>query len=296
MQSMSAPELPSVPPPLVSPLVDVAELAADLVGVTVLDVRYRMGGPPGAAAFAAGHVPGAAYVDLDRDLAGPPGPRGRHPLPDVAAFEAAMRAAGVGDDRPVVVYDDWEGRAAARCWWLLRWAGHPDVRVLDGGWAAWTAAGEEVSGEDVRPEPGDFTARPGSLPVLEPGDVLAVAEHGLLLDARDPARFRGEVEPVDPVAGHVPGAVNVPTGANLGPDGRFLPADRLREVYAGAAGAAGREVGAGPVGVYCGSGVTAAHDLLALAVAGLDGALYPGSWSEWVADPHAPDRPVATGS
>ncbi|MCW2868467.1 MAG: sulfurtransferase, partial [Marmoricola sp.] len=122
---MSASESPSGPPPPVHPLVDVAELAADLVGVTVLDVRYRMGGPPGAPAFAAGHVPGAAYVDLDRDLAGPPGARGRHPLPDVAVFEAAMRAAGVSDDRPVVVYDDWQGRAAARCWWLLRWAGHP---------------------------------------------------------------------------------------------------------------------------------------------------------------------------
>ncbi|GAB3666276.1 sulfurtransferase [Nocardioides korecus] len=273
--------------PVPSPLIGVAELAADLVGTTVLDVRYRMGGPPGARQFAAGHVPGAAYVDLDRDLAAPPGARGRHPLPDVASFEAAMRAAGVSDDRPVVVYDDWQGRAAARCWWLLRWAGHTDVRVLDGGWGAWTGAGEEVSGEDVRPEPGDFTARPGSLPVLAPEDVLGVAEGGLLLDARDPARFRGETEPVDPVAGHVPGAVNVPTGANLAPDGRFLPADRLREVYADAAGRPGHTVG-----VYCGSGVTATHDLLALAAAGLDGVLYPGSWSEWVADP---DRPVATG-
>lgn len=282
--------IPSPQPPGSSgPLVDVAELAADLVGVTVLDVRYRMGGPPGEREFAAGHVPGAAYVDLDRDLAAPPGGRGRHPLPDVATFEAAMRAAGVSDDRPVVVYDDWQGRAAARCWWLLRWAGHPDVRVLDGGWTAWTQAGEEVSGEDVRPEPGDFTARPGSLPVLAPEDVLGVAGSGVLVDARDPARFRGETEPVDPVAGHVPGAVNVPTGANLGEDGRFLPADRLREVYAAAAEVADRP---GAVGVYCGSGVTATHDLLALAVAGLDGVLYPGSWSEWVADP---DRPVATG-
>ena len=272
--------------PLDGPLVDVAQLAADLVGTTVLDVRYRMGGPPGAAEFAAGHVPGAAYVDLDRDLAGTPGERGRHPLPDVAAFEAAMRAAGVSDDRPVVVYDDWQGRAAARCWWLLRWAGHPDVRVLDGGWAAWVAAGEEVSGEDVRPEPGDFTARPGALPVLGPDDVLGVARDGVLLDARDPARYRGETEPVDPVAGHVPGALNAPTGDNLGPDGRFLPPERLREVHAVAVGAPG------PVGVYCGSGVTATHDLLALAVAGVDAALYPGSWSEWVADP---SRPVATG-
>ena len=244
-----------------------------------------MGGPPGAEEYAAGHVPGAAYVDLDRDLAAPPGPRGRHPLPEVGDFEEAMRAAGVRRDRPVVVYDDWQGRAAARCWWLLRWVGHPDVRVLDGGWSAWVAAGGKRTDGPWSGERGDLVAEPGAMPVLGVDDVLAFAERGVLVDARNGDRFRGEVEPVDPVAGHVPGAVNVPTGENLTDDGRFRPAAELREVYAAAQG---HEVAA-----YCGSGVTAAHDILAMAVAGIDAALYPGSWSEWVADP---DRPVATGA
>ncbi len=268
------------------PLIDVEELASLLASgrCAVLDVRYRTGGPPGDQEFARGHVPGASYVDLDSALAGPPGVRGRHPLPDVAVFEEAMRAAGVRDDLPVVVYDDWGGRAAARCWWLLRWAGHRDVRVLDGGWSAWVAAGHERSDVQKSPQDGDFTARPGLLPVLEVSEVLDLAERGVLVDARAPERFRGDVEPIDPVAGHIPGAVNVPTSANLRENGRFRSADELREVYAMTRE---REVAA-----YCGSGVTAAHDVLAMAVAGIDAALYPGSWSEWVADP---DRPVATG-
>lgn len=272
------------------PLIDAAGLASLVAGdgCTVLDVRYRMGGPPGAAEFARGHVPGAAYVDLDTALAAAPGAAGRHPLPDPAVFEEAMRAAGVPDDRPVVVYDDWAGRAAARCWWLLRWAGHPDVQVLDGGWSAWVEAGhepsDERSDEQGSAQRGDFTVRPGLLPVLGVTEVLAFAERGVLVDARDPARFRGEVEPVDPVAGHIPGAVNVPTGANLTDTGRFRSPEALRTVYDVAAGR--------PVAVYCGSGVTATHDILAMAVAGIDATLYPGSWSEWVADPA---RPVATG-
>jgi len=250
----------------------------------VLDVRYQMGGPSGPDEYAAGHVPGAAYVDLDTALAAAPGTRGRHPLPEVAVFEEAMRAAGVRDDLPVVVYDDWAGRAAARCWWLLRWAGHRDVRVLDGGWSSWVDGGHPVSTEPVAPPLGDFTARPGQLPVLEADDVLEFAAAHVLVDARAPERFRGEVEPVDPVAGHIPGAVNVPTGANLRDDGRFRSAAELAEVYAAA-----REQ---ETAAYCGSGVTAVHDILAMAVAGIDATLYPGSWSEWVADP---GRPVATG-
>jgi thiosulfate/3-mercaptopyruvate sulfurtransferase len=183
-----------------------------------------------------------------------------------------------------VVYVDWAGRAAARCWWLLRWAGHEDVRVLDGGWSAWLAGGHPSSTDQVASPRGDFTARPGQLPVLGPDDVLEFARDHLLVDARAPERFRGEVEPVDPVAGHIPGAVNVPTGANLAEDGRFRTAEELAEVYAVATG---RQVAA-----YCGSGVTAAHDVLAMAVVGIDAALYPGSWSEWVADSA---RPVTTG-
>ena len=268
------------------PLIDADELAALVLagGCTVLDVRYRLGGPAGAEEYARGHVPNAAYVDLDAALASGPGPAGRHPLPDVGVFERAMRAAGVRDNLPVVVYDDWAGRAAARCWWLLRWAGHQDVRVLDGGWSAWVAAGNEQSARPGSPAAGTFTARPGRLPVLAADDVLELAERGVLIDARNPERFRGEEEPIDPVAGHIPRAMNVPTGENLTEDGRFRPPEELRALYSAAVG---REVA-----VYCGSGVTAAHDLLAMAVAGIDATLYPGSWSEWVADP---DRPIATG-
>jgi thiosulfate/3-mercaptopyruvate sulfurtransferase len=267
-------------------LIDVDGLAALVAtgACTVLDVRYRMGGPPGAEEYAAGHIPHAAYVDLDTALASAPGVGGRHPLPDPAVFEEAMRAAGVRNDLPVVVYDDWAGRAAARCWWLLRWAGHEDVRVLDGGWSSWVAAGERQSDDQFTPTRGDFTARPGQLVVLGADDVLDVAEHGVLVDARDPERFRGEVETVDPVAGHIPGAVNVPTGENLTEDGRFRSPAALRQIYAMAEGQ--------PVAAYCGSGVTATHDILAMAVAGIDATLYPGSWSEWVADA---ERPVATG-
>ena len=270
-----------------NPLVPAAELAGLLDSVTVLDVRYRMGGPGGLEEYAAGHVPGAAYVDLDSALADPPGSRGRHPLPDVAVFEEAMREAGVSDDRPVVVYDDWAGRAAARCWWLLRHHGHGDVRVLDGGWAVWTRAGGAVETGTAAVACGSFTARPGGLPVIEADEVLAFAETHTLVDARAPERYRGEVEPVDPVAGHVPGAVNVPTEQNVREDGTFRDPDALRRTY----GAVVRD-GNGRVAAYCGSGVTAAHDVLALAIAGIDAALYPGSWSEWVADP---GRPVATG-
>ena len=268
--------------PRSSPLISAAELRAALGGVTVLDVRYRTGGPGGPAEFEAGHVPGASYVDLDADLAAPPGPGGRHPLPATPAFEAAMRRAGVRDDRPVVVYDDWGARAAGRAWWLLRFHGHRDVRVLDGAWPAWLTAGGEVETGPVAAEPGDFTARPGQLPVVDVEDVTDVT---VLVDARDPERFRGETEPVDPVAGHIPGAVNVPTTTNLRVDGTFRSADQLRALYA-AAGVTGDD----DVAAYCGSGVTATHDVLALELAGIRAALYPGSWSEWVADPR---RPVA---
>jgi thiosulfate/3-mercaptopyruvate sulfurtransferase len=193
----------------------------------------------------------------------------------------------VRQDRPVVVMDGGPSVAAARCWWLLRHHGHDDARVLDGGLAAWLAAGGPVTTETAPAAPGDIVAGAGRLPVVDAATAGALARSGVLLDARAPARYRGEVEPVDPVAGHIPGARNLPTASVTAPDGRLLPADRLRAVLADA----GVTVGV-PVGASCGSGVTAAHTLLALEVAGIPAALYPGSFSEWLRDPA---RSVATG-
>lgn len=268
-------------------LISADELAAAPVRPVLLDVRYRMGGPPGHGEYAKGHIPGARYVDLDAELAAPPGAAGRHPLPDADAFGAAMRRAGVGADTEVVVYDDWNGWGPARAWWLLRWAGHRRVRVLDGGLAAWRAAGWPLSTEEPPPGEGDFVPSPGGMPVVDAEGAAELARRGLLLDARAGERYRGEVEPVDPVAGHIPGAVSAPTTANAAPDGTYLPAADLAARFAALGAAPATEVG-----VYCGSGVSAAHQILALAEAGVTAALYPGSWSEWVADP---SRPVATG-
>ncbi|MFJ8163960.1 sulfurtransferase [Streptomyces sp. NPDC096136] len=262
------------------------ELAAPRPPV-LLDVRWQLGGPDQRPAYEAGHLPGAVYVDLDRELAGPPGSGGRHPLPDPEAFGAVMRRAGVRADEPVVVYDGGQGWAAARAWWLLRWTGHPNVRVLDGGLAAWTAAGGPVTADAPTPTEGDFKPNPGLFGLLEADDAAALARTGLLLDARAGERYRGEVEPIDPVGGHIPGAVSAPTTENTGPDGLFLPAEALGARFA--------ELGAVPgteVGVYCGSGVSGAHEVLALEVAGIPAALYAGSWSHWSSDPQ---RPVATG-
>jgi len=280
-------------------LITADELASALSGApdgvpSVLDVRWRLGGPPGVDIYVAGHVPEAVFVDLDRDLAGPPGPGGRHPMPAAAAFEAAMRRAGVSAGRPVVVYDDADSTAAARAWWLLRYFGHPSVRVLDGGFRAWTAQGEPVSaGPPLLVAPGDFTASPGHLALLDADGAAVMASTGLLLDARAGERYRGETEHVDPVAGHIPGAVSAPTADNVHPDGTFLAAADLTARFT-ALGAAPPPAPRGPapaVGVYCGSGVTAAHEVLALAIAGISAALYVGSWSDWITDPA---RPVAT--
>jgi thiosulfate/3-mercaptopyruvate sulfurtransferase len=262
------------------------ELAHDPPPV-LLDVRWRLGGPPGIDSYRQGHLPGAVFADLDQDLAGPPGPAGRHPLPDPAAFQAAMRAAGVSRDRAVVVYDDGDAMSAARGWWTLRYFGHPDVRVLDGGYRAWAGAGLPVSTTVPVPVPGDFTADPGHMPVLDAAGARAVAGTGLLLDARAGERYRGETEPVDPVAGHIPGAVSAPTAGNVNPDGTFKDPAELAARFARFGAVSGASVGA-----YCGSGVTAAHEVLALALAGVPAALYVGSWSNWITDPA---RPVATG-
>jgi thiosulfate/3-mercaptopyruvate sulfurtransferase len=275
-----------------SPLISIEELESALHGrrpPLLLDVRWSLAGPPGLAGYGAGHLPQARFVDLDRDLAASPtAGRGRHPLPVAAAFEAAMRRAGVTAEGSVVVYDAGGGLSAARAWWLLRYFGHPDVRLLDGGYAAWIAAGLPSSTAEPEPAAGDFTAVPGGMPVLDAAAAAQTAREAVLLDARAAERYRGEVEPVDPVAGHIPGSRSVPTAENVEADGRFLAPATLRERFA----AAGVEPGA-PVGAYCGSGVTAAHEILALEVAGIPAALYPGSWSEWVSDPA---RPVATGA
>lgn len=277
--------------PLREPLLTVDELGTMVRrgGVTLLDVRYVLGGSAGRAAYEAGHVPGASYVDMDAELADPPGDgrRGRHPLPDADRFAAAMRAHGVRAGAPVVVYDAGDGTSAARAWWLLTYHGHRDVRLLDGGLAAWEAAGMPVSTETPAPEPGDFAADPGHLPVVDADGAARVGRDGVLLDARVTPRYLGEAEPVDPVAGHIPGAVSAPTFDNVDAAGRWRPAEVLADRFVDLGAVPGHEVA-----VYCGSGVTAAHEVLALRRVGVDAALYPGSWSEWVSDP---SRPVATG-
>src|SRR5882757_2300255 len=229
------------------PLISAAELADALDGngtaPVLLDVRYRLGGPPGHGEYAEGHVPGARYVDLDAELAAPPGPRGRHPLPDPEVFAAAMRRAGVGADRDVVVYDAWNGWAAARAWWLLRWAGHERVRVLDGGLAAWTDGDRPLSKDEPPAGDGDFTVRPGALPLLDADGAAELARRGLLLDARAAEHFRGDTEPIDRVGGHIPGAVNAPTTDNVAPDGRFHPAADLATRFTALGATPGTEVG-----------------------------------------------------
>ncbi|HEX6935469.1 MAG TPA: sulfurtransferase [Actinomycetes bacterium] len=279
---------------MTGPLVEVAELAEALGSddpPVLLDVRWRLAGPPGIEVYRAGHLPGAHYADLDADLAAPPaeGVRGgRHPLPDPAVAEAAFRRLGVRTDRAVVVYDDAAGTVAARAWWLLRYLGHDDVRLLDGGYPAWTAAGHPVeTGDAMAPVPGDFEAQPGGLPVVDADAAARLARDGVLLDVRTGERYRGEAEPIDPVAGHVPGAVSAPAAGSTDGTGRFLPSPALRERFAGLGVREGAAVAA-----YCGSGVTAAQTVLALEVAGLPAALYVGSWSDWVSDPN---RPVAVG-
>jgi thiosulfate/3-mercaptopyruvate sulfurtransferase len=263
-----------------SVLVDAAGIPRD---ARLLDVRWELGGPHGRPDYLAGHIPGAVFVDLAAELAGVG--QGRHPLPALEDLQAAARRWGIRDGETVVVYDGGSGMAVARAWWTLRWGGIEDVRILDGGLPAWQ--GELETGE-VAPPPGDVVLTGGGMPVLDADAAATLAERGVLLDARAPERFRGELEPIDPVAGHIPGARNAPAADNLDERGRYLPREALRERYV-ALGVSGDA----PVGAYCGSGVSAAQDIVALELAGVrDVALYPGSWSAWCADPA---RPVATG-
>jgi thiosulfate/3-mercaptopyruvate sulfurtransferase len=277
------------------PLISTSDLAAALATSDppiLLDVRWRLGGPPGRLDYQRGHLPGAVFVDLDTDLSGEPGAGGRHPLPDPADLQEVLRGSGVRTGHPVVAYDAGDGSSAARAWWLLRWAGHRQAAVLDGGYAAWTAEGRPTSDAPVTPDRGDVEVRPGAMPVLDAVGAARLAREGLLLDARAPERYRGETEPVDPRAGHVPGAVNAPFGRHVGANGRWRPAGELAEHFAGLGARADR-----PVAAYCGSGVTASSVVLALEVAGVTSAerpaaLYAGSWSHWCTDP---SRPVASG-
>jgi thiosulfate/3-mercaptopyruvate sulfurtransferase len=273
----------------VSVLVSAADLLADGGRVVLLDVRWALGDDRGREKYLAGHLPGAVFVDLETELADPPSPEaGRHPLPSLQRLQSAAQRWGIRNGDVVVAYDATGGLAAARAWWLLRWGGLPEVRLLDGGVDAWVRAGGELESGDVLPEPGDVTLTGGGMPVLSIDQAAALpASGGVLLDARAAERYRAEIEPIDPRAGHVPGAVSAPTTANLAADGTFLRMTELVDRFV--------TLGVGPrttVGVYCGSGVNAAHEVAALAAAGIDAALWPGSWSQWSADPA---RPVATG-
>jgi thiosulfate/3-mercaptopyruvate sulfurtransferase len=283
----------------VDPRAQVLITAAELAGliragdpISLLDVRWRLDEPDGYAAYLQGHLPGAVYVSLEEELsdhtiAG----RGRHPLPSGPSLEAAARRWGIRQDGLVVVYDDWNRAGSARAWWVLTAAGLANVRILDGGLSAWRSTGGSLETGPVIPQPGNVAVLhddlyAGSRPTLTAQQ--SRARSVTLLDARTPERFRGDVEPVDPVAGHIPGAKNVPSTAVLADDGTFLCDGAIAELLAdhGIDRAAG-------VGAYCGSGVSATVTVVALAAIGCDAALFPGSWSEWSSDPN---RPVGRGS
>jgi thiosulfate/3-mercaptopyruvate sulfurtransferase len=268
-------------------LITVDELAdqLDAPNLVVCDVRFYLADhAQGRREYDAGHVPGARFVDLHTQLAGGPG-GGRHPLPPVTEFTAVLGQLGIGPGSSVVVYDGAGGATASRLWWMLRSIGHGRVAVLDGGYPAWVAAGHPVSTEQPEPGTGSYPATAGYTGVVDADSVAQSLEFGgTVVDARAPERFRGEHEPIDPQPGHIPGAVNRFHGANVGPDGHMLPVAELAERFAG--------IGSNAI-VYCGSGVTACHTLLAMSLVGLTGGrLYPGSWSEWSSDPA---RPIATG-
>jgi thiosulfate/3-mercaptopyruvate sulfurtransferase len=259
--------------------------------VTILDVRWRVDQPDGRAAYLQGHLPGAVYVSLedelsDHTIAG----RGRHPLPSGRSLQAAARQWGVRQDALAVVYDDWNRAGSARAWWVLTAAGLENVRILDGGLSAWRSAGQSLETGEVTPRPGNVTVPQhdlyaGARPTLTAEQAGAGAV--TLLDARAPERFRGDMEPLDPLAGHIPGAQNLPSGAVLTGDGTFLGDHALSQLLSDHG--IDRDRG---VGVYCGSGVTASVTIAALAAMGSEAALYPGSWSEWSSDP---TRPVGRG-
>ena len=273
-----------------SPLVSAAELS-DLIAteprLRILDVRWRLGGPDGYPEYLDAHIPGAVYVDLETELSRHGRPdEGRHPLPDIATVQDAARRWGLDSGDVVVAYDDHGGLAAARAWWILR-KGGVDVRVLDGGWPAWLASGAPVEAGAIAADSGSVALTDIAGDSLTIDEVAAFPASGVLLDVRAAERYRGETEPYDPVAGHIPGAINLPTAAHLASDGTARGADEIRANLA-AVGVTTQT----PVAAYCGSGITAAHTALMLAEAGIDARIFHGSWSQWS---NTPGRPVATG-
>lgn len=281
-----------------SPLVTVSELAEQLDNPhwVVVDCRFSLTDPDaGRAAWAEGHIPGAFYADLDRDLAAcvaDDGAGGRHPLPDPGDLEHLVRSWGVHENSRIVAYDDMGNAIAGRLWWLLRWLGHGGAAVLDGGLTAWTRAGQSLSSREPEMRQGSFSGRPGSMPVIDAESVAARLAAGklVLFDARAAERFIGAVEPLDRIAGHVPGARNAPVDGNLSADKCFRAPKDLQAYYRAAVG----DNGIDNVACMCGSGVTACHTLLALEIAGLPGAaLYTGSWSDWIS---SDERPIATNN
>jgi thiosulfate/3-mercaptopyruvate sulfurtransferase len=263
-----------------SPLITPAELLAELERVVVVDCRFSLADPDlGAAQYAAGHIPGAHYCHLECDLSAPVAATGgRHPLPDPAEFCVAMAALGIGTDTPVVAYDDSSLAFASRLWWMLTALGYSQVQVLDGGWSAWQAMGAPINATRPDSQPAAVHVAANYAGVVDFADIGALqAEGALLIDAREPARYRGEVEPIDPVAGHIPGALNYPWQDVTDDGGKALPAAAQRERWQPLEDTAN-------LVVYCGSGVTACVNILSLVLAGRsDARLYPGSWSDWCA-------------
>jgi len=274
-----------------SPLVDVDRLHAELGSAApprLLDVRWRLNEPEGRPAYLGGHLPGAVYVDLERELARPGRPEeGRYPLPERSDLEAAARRWGLRRGDRVVAYDDNDGVAASRAWWLLR--GHDiDVRVLDGGFRAWLHAGHPLARGDHAPRAGDVVLAAAEAAVATIQDAALAPRAGVLIDVRAPQHYRGQVGGLDPGAGHIPGAINIPTVSHIAPDGRLHTADHIRSALAARGIVPGTDIV-----LYCNNGIASAHSALALAVAGIPARVYPGSWSQWT---RSPGRPIATGA
>lgn len=266
-----------------------AEAVPEPGHLVILDVRWSAQAPgQGHEEYRQGHIPGAVFVSMSGQLSGHGAPTlGRHPLPDPVRFTDSVRMLGINDGDTIVIYDDVFSAAAPRAWWLLRHAGFDQVYVLDGGLAAWREADLPQQAGEVLPVVGDAHTVWGKMPVVDTDEVEAVAETGVVMDARAAERYRGESEPLDPVAGHIPGAVSVPLAELMTPQGRFRPAAELREHFARL-----NVDESTPVVSYCGSGVTATAEILALNLAGIEAALYPGSWSAWC---NTSGRPVAAG-